>query len=148
MFGAILQICASLRSWQLTCSYFEAPRLLPRFVAVSLLDFSVWKEGTILDTNSASGSTFLIVSAGSDERTQAWLGSTSQSGLPPSHMFWHVSGFAHIPSGGGRTLTWSLWHIVNTHRRLTRGRCCWRSTGYACLSPWRRWVSTFNSALF
>lgn len=46
------------------------------------LTFLVWKEGTILDTNSVSGSTFLIVSAGSDERTQAWLGCTSQSGLP------------------------------------------------------------------
>lgn len=82
MIAAILQICASLRAWQLTCSYCEVPRLPPRFVAVCLLDFSVWKEGTILDTNSASGSTFLIVSAGSDERTQAWLGCTSQSGLP------------------------------------------------------------------
>lgn len=63
---------------------------------------------------------------------------------PPSHMLWHVSGFTHIPSGGGRTLTWSLWHIVNTHTGDSpEGRCCWRSTGYACPSPWRRWVSTF-----
>lgn len=116
MFGAILQLCASLRAWQLACSYFEAPRLPLRFVAVSLLDFSVWKEGTILDTNSASGSTFLIVSAGSDERTQAWLWCTPQSGLPTvPHALTRLRFYAHP------VRRWSDTHLVAlTHREYTQ----------------------------
>lgn len=90
----------------------------------------------------------LTVPAGERVRWFRWKNSAvtravlHNPGWPSIHMRWHVSRYYTHPVGWRREhlLGWfdTLW--IHTRDAQKGGRCCWRSTGYACPSQWRRWV--------